>query len=161
MSKAATLFIFGCGVVVGMSIGFRMAKSVYEEMAAETEQPVEEDDSIDILDNSEIINENSYASSDETNDKPYVIPPEEFGEMEGYVQSSLTYYADRVLTDEDDNVIDDVDGIVGADFYKHFGEYEEDSVFVRNDGKKHDYEILKDFRLYSDVVKNNPHLSEG
>ena len=112
-------------------------------MSPVIEQPVEEDDSIDILDNSEIINENSYASSDETNDKPYVIPPEEFGEMEGYVQSSLTYYADRVLTDEDDNVIDDVDGIVGADFYKHFGEYEEDSVFVRNDGKKHDYEILK------------------
>lgn len=161
MSKAGTLFIFGCGVVVGMSIGFRMAKSVYEEMAAETEQPVEENDDIDILDNSEIITENSYVSSDKTADKPYVISPEEFGEMEGYLQCSLTYYMDGVLTDEDDHIIDDADDIVGVDFYKHFGEYEDDSVFVRNDGKKHDYEILKDFRSYSDVVKNNPHLSEG
>ena len=90
-----------------------------------------------------------------------MIPPEEFGEIEGYVQSSFTYYADKVLTDEDDHIIDDAEDIVGADFYKHFGEYEEDSVFIRNDGKKHDYEILKDFRSYSDVVKNNPHLSEG
>ena len=66
-----------------------------------------------------------------------------------------------VVLDEDDHIIDDVEDIVGEGFSKHFGEYEEDSVFVRNDGKKHDYEILKDFRLYSDVVKNNPHLSEG
>ena len=161
MSKAGTLFIFGCGVVVGMSIGFRMAKSVYEEMAVETEQPVEENDDIDILDNSEIISENSYVSSDKTADKPHVISPEEFGEMEGYVQSSLTYYMDGVLTDEDDHIIDDVEDIVGEGFSKHFGEYEEDSVFVRNDSKKHDYEILKDFRLYSDAVKNKPHHSEG
>lgn len=161
MSKAATLFIFGCGVLTGMSIGFRIAKSVYEEAEAETVQPFEEDNGIDILENSEIITENSYTSSDKTEDKPYVIPPEEFGEMEGYIQSSLTYYADKILTDEDDNIIDDVEDIVGADFAKHFGEYEEDSVFVRNDSKKHDYEILKDFRLYSDVVKNKPHYSEG
>lgn len=160
MSKAVTLFIFGCGVLTGMSIGFRIAKRVYEEMATETEQPFEKDDSIDILENSEIITENSYASSDKTADKPYVIPPEEFGEMESYVPESLTYYADGVLADEDDKIIDDVEDVVGADFYKHFGEYEDDSVFVRNDSKKHDYEILKDFRLYSDVVKNKPHLSE-
>lgn len=160
MSKAATLFIFGCGVVTGISIGFRMAKSVYEEASAETEQPFEEDNSIDILENSEIITGNSYTSSDETKDKPYVIPPEEFGEIEGYVQTSLTYYADGVLVDEDDNIIDGAKDIVGEDFYKHFGEYEDDSVFVRNDSKKHDYEILKDFRLYSDVIKNKPHHLE-
>ena len=161
MSKITTLFIFGCGVVTGISIGFRMAKSIYEEAAAGTEQPFEEKDDIDILDNSEIIKENAYTSSDESKDKPYAIPPEEFGEIEGYVQTSLTYYADKILTDEDDNIIDDVEDIVGKDFARHFGEYEDDSVFIRNDSKKHDYEILKDFRSYSEVIKNKPHHSEG
>lgn len=103
-----------------------------------------------------------YASSHETKpekedeeeilemDKPYVIPPEEFGEL-GYDIVSLTLYSDGVLTDEHDNVIEDVDEIVGKDSLNHFGEYEDDSVFVRNDALEVDYEILADVREYSDI----------
>lgn len=82
---------------------------------------------------------------------PYVISPEEFGEKDGYETVSLNYYADGVLTDDDDEIIDDVDTIVGSESLTHFGEYEEDSVFVRNDAHRCDYEILKDLRRYSDV----------
>ena len=35
-------------------------------------------------------------------EKPYVISPEEFGEVEEYEKISLTYYADEVLADEND-----------------------------------------------------------
>ena len=84
--------------------------------------------------------------------EPYVIAPEEFDEN-GYETVSLTYFADKVLIDDDWNVVEDLDGTIGRDSLNHFGEYEEDSVFVRNDELKIDYEILYDPRNYSDVEK--------
>ena len=93
-------------------------------------------------------------------EKPYVISPEEFGEFEEYEKISLTYYADEVLADENDEEVDDVEEIVGKGSLNHFGEYEDDSVFVRNDRLKCDYEILLDQRNYSDVVKTMPHRME-
>jgi len=91
---------------------------------------------------------------------PYVIPPEQFGDNEGYEQISLTYYADGVLADENDEVIEDVEDAVGIDSLNYFGEYEDDSVFVRNDARKCDYEILFDQRTYSEVAEDMPHQME-
>lgn len=95
-------------------------------------------------------NDNSERSSSM---KPYVISPDEFGEMEDedYDKVSFTYYADGVLADEYDEVVENVDEIVGEESLTHFGEYEDDSVFVRNDKLKCDYEILLDQRNYSDI----------
>lgn len=87
---------------------------------------------------------------------PYVIPPEEFGEFDEYEKISLTYYADGILADDNDEIVDDVEDIVG-DALGHFGEYEDDSVFVRCDERSCDYEILLDLRNFSDVSRNNPH----
>lgn len=81
---------------------------------------------------------------------PYVIPPEEFDEK-GYETVSLTYFADKVLVDEDWDVVTDLDGTIGRDSLNHFGEYEYDSVFVRNDDLEIDYEILFDPRNWSDI----------
>ena len=65
--------------------------------------------------------------------------------MDEYETVSLTYYSkDNVLTDDNDEIVDDVDEIIGQDSLKHFGEYEDDSVYVRNDRRKCDYEILLD-----------------
>jgi hypothetical protein len=50
-----------------------------------------------------------------------------------------------------------VDDVVGFESLNRFGEYEDDSVFVRNDRLKCDYEILLDRRKYSDVVNKKPH----
>ena len=97
---------------------------------------------------------------DRSEKRPYVIPPEEFGEMDGYSQVSLTFYADNVLTDEYDRIIPDVDKVVGFDSLSHFGEYEDDSVFVRNDRLKCDYEILADQRTYFGVVLKEPYKAE-
>lgn len=92
--------------------------------------------------------------------KPYVIPPEQFGDNEEHEQISLTYYADGVLADENDELIEDVEDAVGIDSLNHFGEYEDDSVFVRNDARKCDYEILLDQRTYSEVAEEMPHRME-
>ena len=84
-------------------------------------------------------------------DAPYVIAPEEFGELDDYETETLTYYKDKVLADDWDNKIENVDDLVGEESLTHFGEYEEDSVYVRNDTTKTDYEILLDERNFSDV----------
>ena len=83
-----------------------------------------------------------------------VIPPEDFGEY-GFKCESLTYYKDRVLTFDNDEKITNIEKYVGPDALNTFGEYEDDSVFVRNHDLKIDYEILLDNRRYSDVVGND------
>ena len=93
-------------------------------------------------------------------DAPYVIAPEEFGELEDYDTISLIYYADEYLTDDQNVLVEDVDDVVGLDSLDHFGEYEDDSVFVRNDRLKADYEILLDPRNYRDVINRSPHSAE-
>lgn len=45
--------------------------------------------------------------------------------------------------------------IVG-DGLEHFGEYEEDSVFMRNDAKRCDYEILRDLRTFAEFKRTLP-----
>lgn len=90
--------------------------------------------------------------------RPYVIAPEDFGEYDEYERISLTYYADSILADEDDEIVEDVENVVGFESLNHFGEYEDDSVYVRNERRKVDYEILLDTRRYSDVInKNKPY----
>jgi len=89
------------------------------------------------------------------NNPSYVITPYEFGDLEEYRQISLMYYSDGILADENGVIIDDVEEIVG-DALNHFGEYEDDSVYCRNDEKRCDYEVLKDLRRYADVRKNLP-----
>ena len=99
----------------------------------------------------------STEKEDASVDRPYVISPEEYGELEDYEQIELTYYEDGVLTDDQNEPVEDVDDIVGLDSLNHFGEYEDDSVHVRNDSRKCDYEILRDVRNFADLKNKHPH----
>lgn len=92
-------------------------------------------------------------------DKPYVISPEEFDELDDYEIRSFTYYEDGILTDEENHIVENVDELVGKDSLDTFGYYEQDSVFVRNDALKTDFEILRDVRNYTDV-HTMPHLED-
>ena len=98
---------------------------------------------------------NTEAAPKSPEDGPYIITPDEFGEYEddGYENVSLTYYADKVLADDRGDIVEDADILIGLDALNHFGQYEDDSVFVRNDDMKTDYEILLDMRKYTDVCK--------
>ena len=99
----------------------------------------------------------STEKEDASVDRPYVISPEEYGELEDYEQIELTYYEDGVLTDDQNEPIEDVDDIVGLDSLNTFGKYEDDSVHVRNDSRKCDYEILRDVRNFADLKNKHPH----
>lgn len=82
--------------------------------------------------------------------KPYVIAPEEFGNIDGYNAVSWMYYADGVLLDEMDQMVDDPEYIIG-DALKHFGDFGDNLVHVRNENTKCDYEIIKSDMAFDEV----------
>lgn len=84
-------------------------------------------------------------------DDPFVIDPSEFGENPEYDTETLTYFADGVLVDDVDDVIEEPDIVVGLENLKIFEEFGATSVYVRNDIYKTDYEIIRDDWNYSDL----------
>ena len=88
--------------------------------------------------------------------EPYVIAPYDFGELDGYSQIELTYYADEVLEDDEYNIVTDADKLLGPKALYTFGEYEEDAVFVRNEQLRADFQILKDYRTYAEARSVGP-----
>ena len=103
-------------------------------------------------DDDEEEDDNYYGEEDDdVEDRPYVISPEEVGDLDDYELIELIHFADDILTDENHEIIDDIAGTVGLDYAEHFGEYEQDSVHVRNDRRRCDYEILRDERNFEDL----------
>ena len=96
-----------------------------------------------------------YMSKDEHQtpmyDDPFVIDPSEFGENPEYDTMTLTYFADGVLVDDVDDIVDEPDIVVGLENLKIFEEFGATSVYVRNDIYKTDYEIIRDDWNYSDL----------
>lgn len=82
--------------------------------------------------------------------KPYVITPDEFGDMGSYDTAGLSYYADKVLADEKGYAVD-INETIGDKNLQFFGEYEEDMLYVRNPNTNIDYEVFLDPRKYSEV----------
>ena len=169
-NKLAYLAVFALGAAAGSCVTWKILRDKYARIAQEEidsvkalfkdkdnkpeqkeEQPNEKEVYTQYVNN---YLEHSAVKEEEKLpvDRPYVISPDEFSEFEDYEAITLTYYADGVIADDEDNVIEDVNEMIGYDSLEHFGEYEDDCVFVRNDRVKCDYEILKDLRDFSDVV---------
>lgn len=190
-NKVAYLLAFSLGAAVSSVVTWRILKTKYEKIAQEEIDSVKEmfarrnaeneEDEIELLSDRSSKRENDikeyadklqdmgYSNYTKAGDneevaetkRPYVISPDEFGEIEEYDTIGLNYYADGVLADEMDEIVEDVDSIVGIDSLTRFGEYEDDTVFVRNDDLKADYEILLDTKTYyPDAVNKDPHPAE-
>lgn len=183
-STLSNVFIFVAGTAVGSLVTWQVVKKYYEKLANEEIESViqtfserksdsNDGESIegdqnadqDAIDYGTILREESYADIPEGKEmdsltKPYVISPDKFGEIDEYDMRTLFYYANGVLTDDEDNPIEDVEGVVGRSSLTHFGEYEDDSVHVRNERYKIDYEILRDPADYPGVANLKPHRAE-
>lgn len=175
------LLIFAAGIAIGSAVTWNYLTRVQEEEFYEDEEEESEskkwnelgecfqkgfEDGLKEVDEKckktaqDICEKHNYASysksenkeEDDDMNKPYVIPPEEFDDND-YETESLTLYADGVLVNVYGNPIEDVDRLVGKESLTHFGEYEDDSVFVRNDELKTDFEILLDTRRYHDLTE--------
>lgn len=182
-SILSKVVIFSLGAAAGSVVSWKLLKTKYEQIAQEEIESVREVYSkkqkelkkLEELYNSSIKSnsekekpveddKNQYRNiaeyykkggSESMKNKPYVVTPEEFGELDEYETISLTYYSDGILTDERDEPIDNVDELVGVESLDRFGEYEDDSVFVRNDRLKCDFEILADNREYTEIVNDS------
>lgn len=144
-------------------------KKVYKEQYSDNnneETVTDEQKKEDLKKVEDIVNEKGYrdysniskerSNYEEVNDEPYIITEDEFGDV-GYTEISLTLYADNVLVDEDDGIIeeDDIKSSIGIKNFKKYYECEDDSYYIRNDTCKCDYEILLDSREYSDFHMSN------
>lgn len=104
-----------------------------------------------------IIQDKGYVNQKEeevsnTYDIPYVINEEEYGSEEDYDTEVLTYFADKVLVDEVDEIIEDMDTVVGLGNLGIFEEFEgAKTIYVRNEIYKTDFMICKDDWNYSDL----------
>jgi hypothetical protein len=86
-------------------------------------------------------------------ERPYVISEEEFFQNDqDFEQWSLTYYeGDDVLCTEKDEVIEDVDAMVGEENLKKFGLESKDMhlVYVKNNKRGLDFEIARSRGKYT------------
>ena len=186
------LFIFAAGVVAGAVAGAYLVKdkimadakqeieevreyykskkeSKKEETVEElpVEEVKEEKEYKTIVENSGYVNYNKpeqIAQHSVLEDEPYSIDPEEFGdkEEEGWDTMTLTYFADGVLTDDVDEIVEQPEVVVGLDNLKIFEEFPDATcVYVRNETWRTDFEILKDDWKWSDLqepqVEKKPH----
>ena len=181
MKSVKGIFIFVLGVVSGTFVGAQIAKKKYEEIANEEieeirayykerekevkkiEEPnaveAPEEKSIEVEERKQydnIIKRGNYMAVDEEEqnnvcDEAYPIDPSEFGNDGKNATETLTYFADGVLVNEVDEVVEDPDLVVGRHHIDIFNEFPDATcVYVRNDLDGTDYEILKDDWCWSD-----------
>lgn len=186
MSNIKSIAIFAAGAVFGSLSAWIFAKRKYEKIAQEEIDSVKavykkrysektEKNAVETAPNADehneyndILTNHGYTdepepiiNASEQGSSPYVITPDDFNEYNDYDKISLTYYDDGLLADDDDILIEDVEMTVGSDSLKRFGEFEDDAVFVRNDTRRCDYEILRDLRKYADVIEDKPYKNGG
>lgn len=185
--KLSKVVIFIAGAAIGSVITWKVVQTQYEQIMEELEDEIEaligrereeevEDDETeepvrrtvrsslekpDLMEYAKKLEDLQYNEEEKgeiMGDRPYVISPEEFGDLDDYETVTLYCYADGVVVPNDFNeeplTDEEVDEIIGKDSLNHFGEYEDDSVFVRNDTTKSDYEILRVEDNYSDITPN-------
>ena len=129
---------------------YKEPKEIVEDIVTTERYSIENEEEIDEDDES---NYTVNVNNDVEVVTPYVITPEQFGEYNEYGTKTLTYYADNVLTDEIDNPITSEEMVImiGPDALDHFGEYEDDSVYIRDEMNEMDYEILKSEKKFSEI----------
>lgn len=148
------------------------AKTSNEDVIVEEEKEVKEENTKDEYNkivkdytnytqyNDTETKENKKEEKEErTNYDPFIIDVEEFGEDPTYDTATLTYYKDKVLTDDLDDVIDY--SVAGEENLKIFDEHPDcKAIYVRDDIYMVDYEIIRDpyqYDEYDDFPDKKPH----
>lgn len=154
------ILIFSLGVAVGAVTSWFVAREKYRKIADDEIASVKEvfqrkkkeeaelaEEKTTYNDLSDVYDTES-ADDDITEDKddlPYIIEPEEYGNKVENECTVLMWYGDDILTDTYGVNVDDIENTVGREFIDHFGENPEepDVVYVRNDRLEMDYQILQ------------------
>lgn len=133
----------------------------FDEHMAEREAP-EDDEPETLSDYEEAIEFNQQmqdqAASEGFSDFPRTISAGEMlNSKQWYSKLTFTYYAaDEILADDQDMIVDDYKDIVGEHFADLFGTNEDDPdvVYIRNDERETDYEVIMVKESYKDRYPN-------
>lgn len=116
-----------------------------------------------------IVNKNAFEEAAQIGfterdaNRPYLITMIEFAEAEldgaDYEQLEATYFApDEVLLDDQDQVVENVDDVVGTENLKMFGE--DHVIYVRNERLQSVYQVNMSERSYKHEVLGLQHSDE-
>lgn len=179
MNNLGVAIAFGLGAAIGSIVTWRVLKTKYEQIAQEEIDSVKEafanrkenyEQNTDVSQVREAteekdalvaeINKLNYAtfSNDKKEeeekdvDAPYIISSDAYGEYEGFELETLTYYADGVVANDNGEVIEDVERLIGEEWKEFMIEDGEECVFVRNETLETDYEVVADPRKYSEII---------
>lgn len=133
-------------------------ESSNDSAGASNQNPVEQDSICDFEMDSHATNYSTTSVfPDEpkelkTNDDIYVIDEDTYygAIADGADPVEYMYYADHILADENSDVIDNIDGLVGREALTYFGTEGVDSVYVHNKRLNMYIEILRSERLYKE-----------
>lgn len=177
MSKFRTFLVFAGGIVVGALITqIAFAKFVPIDILKKASDGDDDDETEnDDNDDDRLTEEDVIAYEDMVDSLPYkkasvsrrvedsrmmnkhdhitYISSYEFGEDPDYDQIGLTYYGNQDILTLDHEIINDPTEYVGI-FKEHFGEFDEDCVYVKNDSTKAYYEIVYSYNDCSILYKN-------
>lgn len=183
--KVMDLALFIFGAAAGSALTWFLVKDYYEQKADEEIASVKEvlfkrkekeekaqelaakaSEKPSIMEFKSTLHENGYAEQEDMK-KPiteddyvdiHLISELEFGDDEEFDTVSLTYYMDGVITDEDDEILEDVESRIGENISDYFGD--SDAVYIRNDTLRTYYEVLRDYRTYEEAVSGKPRRVE-
>jgi len=89
--------------------------------------------------------------AEEIGDDILIIDVDEFGTKPQFDTSTLMYYThDGVLTTEDEEIIDDIEGTIGEECVDALDAGGADSVFVRNGRLATEYEVIRVTAAYGE-----------
>lgn len=89
-----------------------------------------------------------------TSPDKYVITEEEYGELEGYETIELYQYADGLIADHRDNLLDDIEDTLGVDNVEECDG--RDIYWIRDDSRRIDYEIMLLDERYIERMHSSP-----
>ena len=117
----------------------QIIKDAYEDNASQyLSDDISEDEGIEIIETTPKSN------------APYLIDEDAFGELEDYNLTSLTYFlGDRYLVDDHLYPVERYSEVVGDEWWQWLRDNGGDVVYVRNDIRKCDYEIVIDYRCWN------------
>ena len=163
METVKKLVIFFVGVGVGAGIMALIKRDRYEvidyipKKETKPEEPKEEkaepEETVEKKSAEKIIDENSYTKS-----KIYTIIPDEVGMYDDYDEIELTYYIDGVLADDQANTYG-IRDTIGESSINHFGDFDDNTLYVRNELLKCDYIVRLDQQPFYEIEDHPENLS--
>ena len=161
------ILTFIAGAAIGGTVSWKLAKKKYsfEESlddikdAYDSHEEAAEDlksrhAKPDISEYASKIEEEEYSSEEPKNEvKPHVISSEEFAELSDYSTATLYFYNDGYIVDENEDVLskDDIEDYVGLENIQKLGDTEDEVLYVRNDVRHTDFEVILEDSNWEDI----------